>query len=188
MRFKHRRISKERSRRLLLNRVPKDSICAEIGVWKGDFSAQILETAVPRELHLIDPWMFQPDFPDRMYGGAVAGDQADMERIYESVRDRFAAVNNVLIHRGTSASVLPTLADAFLDWVYIDGNHRYEYVLEDLKLAHPRVRPGGFLCGDDYDWGEDLGYPVRRAVADFADELGAGIRVKIIGSQFMIRV
>lgn len=188
MRLKPRRISKERSRRMLLKRMPKDSACVEIGVWKGDFSEQILRMTIPRELHLIDPWQFQPDFPNRMYGGVVATNQADMDGIYESVRDRFAGAANVLIHRGTAASVLPTLSDACFDWVYIDGNHLYAYVLEDLRLAHPRVRPGGFLCGDDYNWGEGLGFPVRQAVADFAAELGGSTHPKIIGSQFMIRV
>ena len=46
----------------LLKRTPKDSICAEVGVWKGEFSKQILKRTSPRMLHLIDPWMFQPDF------------------------------------------------------------------------------------------------------------------------------
>ena len=188
MRLRPRRISKERSRKLLLKRVPKGSVCAEIGVWKGDFSEQILRTTVPRALHLIDPWQFQPDFPDRMYGGAVATSQSDMDEIYESVRDRFSGAANVLIHRGTAASVLPTLSVAFFDWVYIDGNHLYEYVLEDLRLARPRVRPGGFLCGDDYDWVKELGFPVRQAVADFVVELGGGTSPTVVGSQFIVRV
>ena len=43
-------------RRSVLALISPGSICAEIGVWQGDFAAQILETCRPIKLHLIDPW------------------------------------------------------------------------------------------------------------------------------------
>ena len=55
-----------------------------------------------------------------------------------------------------------------LDRVYIDGNHAYEFVLEDLRSWYPKVRPGGLVVGDDYDrpdaWWDD---GVTRAVMEF---------------------
>jgi len=48
--------------RLLINReemislFPKNGICAELGVGKGDFSKNILEMSSPQKLHLIDLW------------------------------------------------------------------------------------------------------------------------------------
>src|SRR5687767_6022213 len=44
------------SRQELLRHLPKGGIAAEIGVADGDYSAAILASAEPRELHLIDPW------------------------------------------------------------------------------------------------------------------------------------
>jgi len=70
----------------LLRKLPKDSICAEIGVWKGNFSELIFAVTRPKMLHLIDPWEFQSEFPERMYGGSVAKCQQDMNLIYESVK------------------------------------------------------------------------------------------------------
>jgi hypothetical protein len=66
-------------RKRLLKMMPKRSICAEIGVWKGDFSQRILDITNPSELHLIDPLMFQPSFPSRWYGGVKAANQSDMD-------------------------------------------------------------------------------------------------------------
>lgn len=51
-----------------------------------------------------------------------------------------------------------------LDWVYIDGNHEYEHVIADLEVFYRKLKSGGILAGDDYDWGEARGCPVRRAV------------------------
>jgi hypothetical protein len=35
--------------------------------------------------------------------------------------------------------------------VYIDGNHRYEAVKEDILLYGPKVVTGGCICGHDYN-------------------------------------
>jgi hypothetical protein len=48
-------------RHQLLKLMPKNSICAEIGVWKGEFSKETIRIVRPRMLHLIDPWRYQPD-------------------------------------------------------------------------------------------------------------------------------
>src|ERR1700679_3478846 len=78
-----------RRRQALLARLPKQAICAEIGVWKGAFSRQILEEARPLELHLIDPWEFVPTLPGRWYGGKIATSQSDMDAICRRVADQF---------------------------------------------------------------------------------------------------
>jgi len=36
--------------------MPKNSICAEIGVNRGNFSKSILKIVQPKKLYLIDPW------------------------------------------------------------------------------------------------------------------------------------
>ena len=43
-------------RKFLLEMMPKNSVCAEIGVNQGQFSKEILEVVQPKKLHLIDPW------------------------------------------------------------------------------------------------------------------------------------
>ena len=176
------------SRTLFLKKMPRSSLCAEIGVWKGDFSVQIQTVRAPQKLHLIDPWEFQSEFPDRMYGGDVAKNQLDMDKIYEDVRERFKDNPNVLIHRGKSEKVLQEFEDAYFDWVYIDGNHYYEYVLKDLRLCLSKVKPGGIIAGDDYEWGEKEDFPVKRAVQDFVKENALEENLQILGSQFIIKL
>ena len=60
------------------------------------------------------------------------------------------------------------------DLVYIDGNHEYSHVLNDLTIWWSTVRPGGVLCGDDY---LSLDHPgVTQAVNDFAAQIGVTVQ------------
>ncbi len=43
----------------------------------------------------------------------------------------------VKIHRGYSTDILEQFPDEYFDWIYIDGNHLYEYVKNDLY--HVRI-------------------------------------------------
>ena len=65
-------------RDFLLKLLPQNSIGAEIGVHKGDFSEEILRDVRPNELHLIDPWRYESSdtYKDSWYGGKAIDGQA----------------------------------------------------------------------------------------------------------------
>jgi hypothetical protein len=172
----------------LLAQLPKNARCAEIGVWKGGFSSRILTESQPQELHLIDPWAFQSEFSDRIFGGSSAKGQSDMDAIYSDVCAKFAANENVKLHRGYSDAIMPQFEDHYFDWVYIDGNHHYEYVLQDLRLCMAKVKKSGIIAGDDYTWGRKYDFPVRRAVKDFLKEIDYKGKLQLFQSQFIIRL
>jgi len=153
--------------RPVLDFITPNSICAEIGVWKGHFSNQILEKN-PKRLYLIDPWLFQPEFPHKWYGGLKATDQIDMELIYQGVLKKFNPSPNVHIIRDKSDQAFRLFENDFFDWIYIDGNHEYDFVLNDLKNAYLKVKVDGLITGDDYNWENPQRIPtVQEAVQDF---------------------
>ena len=49
-----------------------------------------------------------------------------------------------------SADAAKMVPDGSLDFVYIDGNHGYDAVLDDLMAWTPKVKEGGFIAGHDY--------------------------------------
>lgn len=165
-------LRERRARRAVLNLLPKHGAGAEIGVWKGDYSARLLSTVRPRTLHLVDPWMVADD-DDRAaaaWYGAGKVKQRDMDQIHGSVQKRFAGAlkaGTVKIHRMGSEQALAGVADASLDFVYIDGDHSYEGVVADLAVADRVVRPGGFICCDDYLLGSWWKDGVVRPVHEF---------------------
>jgi hypothetical protein len=169
-------------RQVFLSRLPKHSIGAEIGVWMGDFTEQILSVVDPQQLHIIDPWVSQPQADDDLY----RIQQLQMDLIYERVADRFAGDDRVVLHRTLSEEAARDFTDGSLDWVYIDGNHSYEFVKKDLELYLPKLKSGGLLTGDDHLWRPDLGYPVKRAVDEMI-ESGRVEKEWIRRSQFILR-
>jgi predicted O-methyltransferase YrrM len=50
----------------------------------------------------------------------------------------------------TSKEASIIIPDGSLDFVFIDANHEYECILEDIKLWTPKVRSGGIVSGHDY--------------------------------------
>jgi hypothetical protein len=161
-----------RARRFLLDMLPKNSIGAEIGVHLGDFSAHIIDVVAPAELHLIDPWehLTSPTYRAAWYGGRVKRGQQEMDERHAGVCARFAEeieAGRVKVHRGYSTDVLEQFPDGYLDWVYIDGNHFYEFVRKDLELSFRKTKVGGLITGDDYAAGGAWKGGVKRAVDEF---------------------
>lgn len=50
-----------------------------------------------------------------------------------------------------SAEAAKTYADNSLDFVFIDADHEYESVKEDIEAWLPKVKIGGTLAGHDYE-------------------------------------
>jgi hypothetical protein len=137
-------------RKIVLDAIAPQTIGAEIGVWKGEFSEKIL-TANPKKLHLIDPWKFRPDLPGRWFGGYIARSQKDMDDIYSGVQKKLGSKPNVKIHREAIETFVDNFPDEYFDWVYIDGDHGQ--AKRDIVLLTPKVKKGGLVMGDDYSWG-----------------------------------
>ncbi len=172
-------------RRQLLEQMPANAVCAEIGVWKAEFSEYIDQLTQPSQLVLIDPWAFQPDFPHRMFGGSVAKAQTDMDAIHQDVCQKMNG-DHVRIVRKMSQDAVADFPDNFFDWVYIDGNHYYDYVRQDLEIWFPKVKPGGYVTGDDYLWRDENGQcSVAAAVSDFLQNTPCP-QATSIGSQFIL--
>jgi hypothetical protein len=60
--------------------------------------------------------------------------------------------------RASSEIASNMFQDESLDFVYIDANHAYDFVKQDIELWYPKVKKGGYLWGHDYidlDWYND---------------------------------
>jgi predicted O-methyltransferase YrrM len=49
-----------------------------------------------------------------------------------------------------SMDAVDDIPDNSLDFVFIDANHAFDYVMLDLIYWTKKVRPGGIVSGDDY--------------------------------------
>ena len=80
----------------------------------------------------------------RRNGGTFAG------ALHKNVLDcGYGDTISLLIASSLAASRL--FGDASVDWVHLDARHDYASVKADIQAWLPKVKPGGWLSGDDYD-------------------------------------
>ncbi len=114
---------------------------AEIGVYKGEFSNKLCETGL--NLFAVDPWKIYEGFENPR-------GQARLDFQYEHTKNLLSKYPNCTIVRKTSMEAIKDFADNSLDFVYIDANHEFKYIAEDLYDWTKKVRSGGIVSGHDY--------------------------------------
>lgn len=151
----------------------------EIGSWVG-FSTLTWAAALIRffdgagTIVCVDPWtdyIAERDAAaghgyDAMKAFARSGLTYDLFRHNVSVLPRD---DMVVAMRGSSHDVLPLLAPAGFDAVFIDGSHAHADVASDIANAKRLVRDGGFVCGDDLELRHDECDPALMASEDLLD-------------------
>ena len=136
---------------------------AEVGVEQGKFSEEICKDNPGVKLYCVDPWQAYTRYADHV-------DQAKLDRYFVEAVDRLAPYG-VIIKRMTSLEAAKDFETNSLDFVYIDGNHEYQFVVNDICEWMRVVRPGGILAGHDYrrDKAERIPFHVIQAVQGYAD-------------------
>ena len=120
---------------------------AEIGVWRGAFAEQILKRCPSIErYYMVDPWQHL----DHWNKPANVSDR-EFDDVFEQAlkRTEFAGEKRIVLRAKTSEAILG-LADAGLDAVYIDGDHTLRGITIDLVSIYDKIRPRGFIFGDDF--------------------------------------
>jgi hypothetical protein len=151
-----------KTREELIKNLPKGIVCAEIGVFEGEFSDLIHRTVRPSRMYLADL------FRGPMISGDKNGENrktVNLDQVYQVLLAKYCSFPEVSLFRGKSELFLSLLPDGHLDFIYIDGDHRYEGCRSDLQLARKKVRRGGVIAGHDYCPEFD---GVMRAVDEFS--------------------
>lgn len=134
---------------------------AEIGVNKGETSKIFRSLFPDAHLFLIDPWKISSDY--LMSATPISRKIKHYENAYSSVRAQFKNDPNVQILRMSSLEAVAHTPDQF-DLVFIDANHEYSHVKQDILSWLPKVRHGGILAGHDYDPQIPMFSGVKQAV------------------------
>jgi hypothetical protein len=135
----------------------------EIGVYRG-FYARGVKACRPAQMCLIDPWHpadMSDLIPADYVGDPVAplletfapyypgGLEAALEQAFREVSAEFGADPQCRILRATSAQACDDFAPGSIDLLYIDGNHRYDFVLADLERWSSKVASDGQIILND---------------------------------------
>jgi SAM-dependent methyltransferase len=126
----------------LAERASMAHLIAEIGCWQGR-STRVLADHSPGTVFAIDHFL---GVPELLY------ELADRPPywLYKSFIMHLIDRENVVPIRRSSRDASKLLSKLRFDMVFIDGDHEYQAVHEDIRWWTPLVAPGGILCGHDY--------------------------------------
>lgn len=129
----------------ILNRVEARSVL-EVGVFRGEFAQKLLErTPSIERYYMVDPWRHLEDWQK-----PANRDDNTFERFYQEAMDRTEAyAEKRVVLRGRTTEVIDEIPDESLDFAYIDGDHTLRGVTIDLIRVARKVKPSGWIGGDD---------------------------------------
>ena len=114
----------------------------EIGTAKGVFAEYFGKAGL--ELNCIDPWISYGDYEYDENSPMTLNDQ------FREARLRLAPYDDCKLIKKFSMDAVKDFEDESLDFVYIDGNHGFKFVTEDIFEWSKKVRKGGVISGHDY--------------------------------------
>ena len=136
----------------------------EVGVDRGDNALSILQNVPIRKMYLIDPYVIFFEKSSNM------GRNDDFPKTEFVAKEKLEAYKDKCIwlkQRSDEVNLSP------VDFVYVDGSHEYENVINDLDYFWSILNPGGILSG--HDW-QSPG--VRRAVQEFSKKMNLKINLQ----------
>jgi predicted O-methyltransferase YrrM len=137
-------------------------VVIEVGVWKGRSLSTILEVCRRNEtrVYAVDTW--KPDLRDG-YGEAA---ERNIEAIFRQNIRRLGYAESVEIFAEKSCKASRRFPDGCVDLVFIDAEHSYKAVMEDIRHWFPKISKSGTIAGHDYTTRAG----VRRAVDELFGE------------------
>ena len=125
----------------------------EIGIATGINSQIILKELNIKKFYLIDIW-------DNYDGYKWLWSKHN----YELVKKKFQNDARIIIKKDYSKNVVKEIKDNSLDFIYIDGNHQYDFVYQDISLWYSKIKINGIISGHDISLPE-----VINAVKDYCN-------------------
>jgi len=129
----------------------------EIGVRYGKNAEQILQAVPNLYMWLVDTWK-KPPSGDSYYksdDGIADRPQGYWRKCWRDFKNRIRPYENrveIVPMRSIEAAEFfrKHYRDNLFDFIFIDADHSYNGVLQDIRTWYPFVKPGGFIGGHDY--------------------------------------
>ena len=117
----------------------KDLVIVEVGVATGSNSVLMLENLDIKKIYLVDPYV------EYMENGVLVNPE-------HITKDKdLKKYKQIVWVKKFSVDAVKDFKDKSVNFVYIDANHQYEFVKEDIEVWLPKVKKGGILGGHDYN-------------------------------------
>ena len=123
----------------------------ELGVWEGKTFKYLIQNCPNLALDGVDLYAPQPDNegPEKWTPGEN-GHSWNHEKYYQDLKSFCAKYpDRARIHKDYTVNVAKSFEDESIDFVFIDADHSYEGVKNDIAAWEPKVKSGGYIIGHD---------------------------------------
>jgi len=123
----------------------------EIGACYGESSKIILKNFNVNKYIIVDPYISYPEYKIDGFDKVIANDHDD--KIFNNTKNELNNIhNNVIFHRKFSddLNTINSIEPNSIDFIFIDGNHSYKYVLADFENYYPKLKENGILIKTTY--------------------------------------
>jgi len=124
----------------LLIKLPKNFKYLEIGSYEGNSALYVSVNFPESNVTCVDLWEAVEEYKDK-----------DFNTIEKNFDSNLKGLSNINKIKSTSDNFFSKNKIMF-DFIYIDGNHKFDYVFRDCENAWKFLNKGGFLVCDDYIW------------------------------------
>ena len=151
----------------------------EVGIGYGYHGKEVLNNSIIEKIYLVDPHQpydnndgFQIDIINNYKKSPIES----FDELHSEIENSYSSINKNRYEfiRELSTDAVRNFTTDSIDLIFIDGDHRYQAVLDDLNTWWPIVKQGGILIGDDY-WMSD----VKNAVHKFAENNNLSVKFVI---------
>lgn len=121
----------------------------EVGSYCGD-STLIINSIIKNALiDSVDPWeMYRED--NSTYD--LENQRLELQEAEKKFEENIKLFSNIRKNKTKSLDFCKSVENDSIDMVYIDGDHSYLPVKNDLLAWGKKVKIGGILSGHDYSW------------------------------------
>jgi predicted O-methyltransferase YrrM len=120
-----------------------NKVMVEIGCFTGVSTETFLQLN-PKKLYAVDIWDLNESYSDLIEDG-----RSNFHLIEQSFRTMAKNYDNIEIIKNFSKHASFGFRNKSLDFVYIDGDHNYNAVVEDIEHWQPKIKSGGYIAGHD---------------------------------------
>ena len=132
----------------------------EIGLARGKNAQKMFEYIPNLKLFAVDAYKEHPQCSYKATAISRNMDDLYHASVKKQAYNRMQGKNAIIIEK-FSEDAVRDIPDNSLDFVYIDGDHSYDFVILDMILWGRKVRKGGIISGHDYY--DDKNKSSRRA-------------------------
>ncbi|RLF58018.1 MAG: hypothetical protein DRN27_06470 [Thermoplasmata archaeon] len=117
----------------------------EIGTQDGQNALSILKTLNIKKIYLIDPYEEYDEY-SKLEEHQTQGRLSKVEKIAKHKLSKYD--HKIVWIKKHSEDAIKDIKEK-VDFIYIDGNHDFDYVMKDLEKYYPFLKEDGIIAGHD---------------------------------------